>query len=245
MLNSIKTVAVIILCLSLSGSTIWVAHRVDVLSRKGEEIARHVSETTDSIADAAQVYSEQVRSPQNLKSIEHGMELGKVATETVVKFNRSTIPILNAALTDLRGNEASLNRLTLSLDSFVAKDLSGLITSLTDQVAGHLIPEMTQLLAKLGLTTDDLRTSIKIAFDQAILSLEDIHKLAADPKWQQILTSVAQGVEHVNGTSAQVELASKSLPAIAESLAKIAKSGATFNKLIAVARILSLIVPIL
>lgn len=244
MLAKIKAITVIVSFTLLSVLLAESIYTVHVTRPKLLETEAAVNDMAVNLRDYAKDQTEDLRSPRNQKMLEHYLQIGEASLLTIQKINRTTVPALTGAANEMTARLHGLEPLELQLTR-AASNAADLVADLNTQVVDHLLPETTALLTKLGLTADDLRTSIKIAFDQALLSLEDIHKLASDPKWQQILVSVAEGVQHLNGTTEQVEIASRNLPQIAASLAKIAKSGATFNKLIAIARILSLIVPLL
>ncbi|HXU07790.1 MAG TPA: hypothetical protein VN743_02250 [Blastocatellia bacterium] len=239
-MNTIKQVSIIILCLSLSVSALWLTHRADVLSRKGEEIATNVQDATGSVAAAASTYSEQVRSPQNLKSIEHGMELGKVATETVVKLNRTTIPRLNSAIDDLRSNNlASLNRLTVSLDDTVRHTDLSLNSDNGLLVAGTaLVKSMTTLSDKFAITVGDLDGAIKDAAWKANKSLDAMYALIADPHIVGLLTNLDLASASTAKLMAEIAKAGESAPGIASSLEKIAKESSKFARITLIANIL-------
>ena len=234
MLDKIKIISIIIALLSTSFSVVWTAHRIDAVSRKTEDLLVSTDRTSKALADAAEIYSEQVRSPQNLKSIEHGLEFGKVATLTISKLNRTTIPKLNSAIDDFREkNLASLNSLIKDSNSRINGD-EGLIVAGT-----NLLNSMTKLANKFGISVDDLNTAIIEASKQANKSLEAIYSLITDPSIKDMLLHFDESSASMAKVMAKIAEAGESAPGIAKSLENIAKQSSKFAKITLIVGILS------
>jgi hypothetical protein len=111
MLAKVRVAAGIVLIVTVASCSVIITRDVDSVLRKGNATMGEVKRASTVLADYAELQTENLKSPATQKSIEHGLELGKVATLTVAKLNRTTIPRLNEGLDSLAGTVGSLDRL--------------------------------------------------------------------------------------------------------------------------------------
>lgn len=201
----------------------------------------NINKTSGSLAEYAALQTEMLSSPMNQKAIEHGIELGKVATETVVKINRSTVPKLNAALDGITGVESELRITAANLGVFVSNTDHEVNQKLLPSIT-TLITSMNVLSVKFGTTIDELNDAIKMAANQTNKSLDEVYKLISDPKVMSILTSVDKTMQNVATTSASIDAAAKSAPGIAQSLEKIAATSSRYQKIVLISGIISTLI---
>lgn len=197
----------------------------------------NINHASGDLAEYASLQTEMLSSPMNQKAIEHGIELGKVATETVVKINRTTVPKLNTALDGLSGVETELRASAANLSLFVSNTDREVNQKLLPSIT-TLITSMTTLSMKFGVTVDELNSAIKMAAEQSNKSLDQIYRLISDPKIQSILTSTDITMQNVATTSASVDAAAKSAPGIAKSLEKIASTSSRYTKITLIANVI-------
>jgi len=175
------------------------------------------------------------------KSLKASIDTPAIYNGTGRLVNTQVIPRL---MKDLDSAGALLRALTDN-----SRSLDAFIHHTDDEINKSLLPSTTALLEKLGLSVQDLDAAIKLAADKGLLTLDDIHKLAADPNWQIILSEIAASttslngsMQHLDGAMASVDLAMKQAPSIAASLEKIARTSSKFTKITLTANIIAILV---
>lgn len=177
------------------------------------------------------------RSPKNQKALEAGLQTGAFANSVLRGINTQILPEAKLVLVSLQD---SADALTAELEA--ARDLT---RNLDKSINVQLLPELQRLLAHAGLATDDIRLAILSGFDSGMLVLDDVRKLTASPEWQHLLVAAAEGTENLAQTTANIADASAMLPEIANDFARISKTSSRFSKVLILARILSLLVPLI
>jgi len=164
------------------------------------------------------------------------IEVGATAKASLLLVNKQLLPRTWKAVDSLRDATGRISDLTAHTD-----------TQLNQQVMpgfADLIRNSIKLENQLGVDVEELGDAIKLTSQQTGLSLQEIQKRIADPRFDSILDSIAGTAGHLNGTSAEIEEASRRLPEIADSLAKISHTTSRFSKAYWVAKILSILVPL-
>ena len=225
-----------ILCITASGG-------VAVVIRDEHRTAGEIQNTVAEIritATAWREYSEeqtgQLKSPRTQKAIESAIEVGATARASLLLVNTQLLPRTWKAVDSLREATGRISDLTAHTDA-----------QLNQQVMpgfADLIRNSIKLENQLGVDAEELGDAIKLTSQQTGLSLQEIQNRMADPRFDSILDSLAGSAAHMNGTSAEIGAASQRLPEIADALAKISKTTSRFSKAYWVARILSIVVPL-
>jgi hypothetical protein len=225
-----------ILCITASAGLV-VAIRDE--HRTAGEIQSTVAEIKMT-ATAWREYSEeqtgQLRSPRTQRAIEAAIEVGATAKASLLLVNTQLLPRTWKTVDSLREATGRISDLTAHTDA-----------QLNQQVMpgfADLIHNSIKLENQLGIDAKELGDAITLTSQQTGLSLQEIQKRIADPRFDAILDSLAGSAGHLNGTSAEVEAASRRFPEIADSLARISKTTSRFSKAYWVARILSIVVPL-
>ncbi len=128
----------------------------------------------------------------------------------------------------------SLDRLNASADA-----LAALLANTDRSLNVELIPRIASVADEAGTAVRHLDMSVREASERANSSLEDIHLLLADPAWKATLEEIRDTAAHVDGVSAQLEEASRSMPGIAKSLERISRTASRWRKALLVSQILS------
>jgi hypothetical protein len=158
------------------------------------------------------------------------------AKASLLLVNTQLLPRTWKAVDSMREATGPISDLTAHTDS-----------QLNQQVMpgfADLIRNSIKLENQLGIDVEELDDAINLTSQQTGLSLREIQKRIADPRFDSILDSIAGTAGHLNNTSAEIDEASRRLPEIAEALAKISKTTSRFSKAYWVARILSIVVPL-
>jgi hypothetical protein len=235
MLAKVRVAAGIVLIVTVASCSVILTRDVHSVLRQGNATMGEVKRASTVLADYAELQTENLKSPATQKSIEHGLELGKVATLTVAKLNRTTIPRLNEGLDSLAGTVGSLDRLVQETNRRLNGE-SGLMVSAT-----RLLDSMGEISGKLSLTIADVDTAVKMASEQTTKSADAIYALVSDPHIKAVFLNLD------NATAAAAELvqyaaeAGKQMPSIAQSLEKIARTSSKFTKVTLLANVLSIL----
>jgi hypothetical protein len=164
------------------------------------------------------------------------IEVGATAKASLLLINTQLLPKTWKAVDSLKEATGRISDLTAHTD-----------TQLNQQIMpgfADLIRNSIKLENQLGIDVEELGDAIKLTSQQTGLSLQEIQKRIADPRFDTILDTLAGTASHLNGTTAEIEAASRRLPEIADALAKISKTTSRFSKAYWVARILSIVVPL-
>lgn len=245
-LDHLKQIALTVLSLSATVLVCIAIYYAMTLGPKVRETVSNVNRTSLALADYAEAQTADFRSDEYQKRIKQGFEVGRDASITIAKFNRTTIPRINAATDELGAvfrelrekNLASLNAATLSLHDAV-DDVNLALTS-----KDGVLPEIAQLATKLGATADETNAAIKMAADKVGMSLDEMNRRLADPRIDKLMDQIVATGANVEATSAEIREAAKRAPTIAASLDKIASETSRFARITLIANVLSVAVPL-
>ena len=188
------------------------------------------------VAEYVRTEKHRLEDPKNEKALDAAIQVGAVFNASGRLLNREVLPRLWREID-------SLHTGTDAMTAFVQHSDASLNEG--------LLPALTKTADRFGVTIDELDRAIKLASDQTGLSLQEIQRRMADPRWDALMDSLADTSKHVDGASVQIEgtmtninRASANLPDIAESLSKIAKTSSKFAKAYWLSRIISVFLPL-
>lgn len=167
-----------------------------------------------------------LKDPRNSKALDAAIQTAAVFNATGRLVNTQVIPRAMRTLDNLDASAASLNRMIAATDR---------------SVNGQLLPEITATARQTATAIENLDRSLQEASQRANASLDDIHRLAADPAWSASLQEFRTSLEHIDGVAANLEQTSRSMPTVAASIEKIAATSAKYRKAILWSQILSAI----
>jgi hypothetical protein len=225
-----------LLCITASlGLTVVIRDEHKTASELESTVAE-IKMTATAWREYSQEETAQLRSPRTQKAIEAAIEVGATAKASLLLVNTQLLPRTWKAVDSLREATGRISDLTAHTDS-----------QLNQQVMpgfADLIRNSIKIENQLGIDVEELGEAIKLTSRQTGLSLQEIQKRIGDPRFDGILDSIAGVAGHLNNTSAEIEQASRRLPEIADALANISKTTSRFSKAYWVARILSIVVPL-
>jgi hypothetical protein len=128
----------------------------------------------------------------------------------------------------------SLDRLNASADA-----LTLLLANTDNSINAKLVPNAADSLGSIEALTKEATTDLSEASDRANASLDDIHRLLADPAWAASLASIQETTEHVSGIAMELEEASRQMPEIARSVNEIASTSSRYRRWILLSQIFS------
>jgi len=175
---------------------------------------------TKSIADYAQVQTEQLRSPRNVKALELGIAAAATAQVSFQEINRHILPKASKVLDSLDQSAQSLNALIITTDH---------------EINAHLLPTATADLEETGKRLKEFEQTA----DSVNSSLLEIRNLLANGDLNSTVRSLAASSHNVELATDQLRLASESVPETARSIESIAKTSARWRKWILGSQILS------
>lgn len=225
-----------LLCITASVGLIVVVRDEHRTAGEIQATVAEVKMTASAWREYSQEEVAQLQSPRTQKAIEAAIEVGATAKASLLLVNKQLLPRTWKAVDSLRDATGRISDLTAHTD-----------TQLNQQVMpgfADLIRNSIKLENQLGIDVEELGDAIKLTSQQTGLSLQEIQKRIADPRFDNILDSLAGTAGHLNGTTAEIEEASRKLPEIADALAKISTTSSRFSKAYWVARILSILVPL-
>jgi hypothetical protein len=171
-------------------------------------------------------FMEDFNSIENMRGRRATMRAGESVAALAARIEADTLPLVNQSL---RRSDEAIN---------AAK---GLISNADQSLNRELLPEATKLLASLRQTSDAfgvegraILAEILVLTKQGQTSLEAVNKVLGSPEWLSILKSL-------DGTAKNIEATSAAMPAIAQSVEKIAQTSAKFTKAILIAQLLATI----
>lgn len=241
-LERIKQVSIIVLCLALTVSSIWITHRIDVLSRKAEEIAPKFEATITRTSEYVDQQLDRFESEAYQKSLKAGLDTPAVFNASGRYLNRFILPAFLGTVQTANRALATSDNAVARLDDLVRRsdvslnDPQGLIPTAT-----VLISSLNQVALKFEVTIGELSAAIKSASEKSGKSLDAIYALIADPKMQNILLHWDEMSASGAGILADVKMATEKAPSIAASLDSIAKTSSRYTKITLIANILSVL----
>ena len=228
--------ALALLCITASAGLVVIVRDEHRTASELQNTVAEVRMTATAWREYSQEQTGQLRSPRTQKAIEAAIEVGATAKASLLLVNTQLLPRTWKTIDGLHRASDKLAELTEHTDA-----------QLNQQVMpgfADFIRNSIKLENQLGIDADELGQAIRLTSGQTSLSLQEIQKRIADPRFDSILDSISGTAEHLNGTTAEIEEASRRLPDIAEALAKISKTTSRFSKAYWVARILSIVMPL-
>ena len=229
----LKSIAAIVLMLSLTSSIIWITHRVDVGTRKAEELSAQAGATLARTHEYVDFQLDMLQSQQGQALIRHNLQIGEATLLSIQKLNRTTIPTINAAGMNL---------------NYAAKSLTDFISNTDHSVNQDLLPAATALLKPGTITLQDVSSAVNRGIEAGLLTIEQANKILTDPAIFQTLKNFEASsghfdefVKHMGGVAANFEEASKKWPSLFDLFEKYQKTVNKYQKWLILASILSLL----
>lgn len=221
-LNDLKVISAIVLMLSLAGSSIWIAHRIDVGSRKFEELSRTADDMAANLRDYAQFQTDEFRSDRNQKMVEHYFQLGEAGLLTIQKINRTLVPQLTAAGSEMTSRFRELQPFEKELTR-TASNAADLIRNADDSINKQLVPRIVAIADALKDSVDDVAEVI----NSLNLTAQELTNLAKNPDIAVIIGQLKEASAHFNSVTGHFDEASASF---AEGLTKFPDLMTSFQK---------------
>lgn len=236
-LDHLKQIAITVLSLSATVLVCIAIYYAVTLGPKVRETVSNVNRTSLALADYAEAQTADFRSEAYQKRIKQGFEVGRDASITIAKFNRTTIPRINGAVDEFTARLHDLRQPTVELTRS-ASNLADFIAATDTSVNRDLLPPIAVLATKLGTTADETNAAIKMAADKAGVSLDEMNRRLADPRIDKLLDQMVATGQNVQETSAEIREAAKKAPTIATSLDKIARESSRLARVTLIANII-------
>lgn len=240
MTERIKYLSVTFLCITLAVCAGILTWRLNGTLREIRDTAAVMHATADGLGEAVRQQVAIFQSPAYQKNYEHASELGDIAAKTVAKVARETIPRANRAIDELTARlgdfgltETQLTRATANLADFVAKTDASLNTPT------GLIPSVTKIVNKTGVTLDEFDRALKIAAEGLGLTTEELKRRLADQRLDAMMDEALDILKEGRETMVEFHEASKQSPRLAADLEKIAHESSKFARISLIAGIIS------
>jgi hypothetical protein len=240
MLNTVRSIAIVILALTLAVCALILtrdAHclllKADSAATKVDGAVTQVERTAKLVADYAEKQKVILESPKNQKALEAGWQTAAVLNGTAKDINKVLMPRLRDTLDSLNGAVGSFNK--------GAQAITGLVMNTDRSLNEQLLPNLAETARALGVSIQAITGSIQEIAAKSTMSVDEIHELLVDPEWKAALASIAATTAHVDAIAGNLEVASRQAPAIAESVEKIAKTSSKYQKLLLLAELLATI----
>ncbi len=239
-LVQIKGVAVVVLCIAATMLIGVLTYEVVTLSPKIRETVANVNRGSLALADYAEAQTTEFQSDAYQKRIKQGFEVGRDASITIAKFNRTTIPRINQATDELTARLRDLRAPTVALTRS-ADSLSDFIAATNASVNNDLLPATTRTVStmdrsvaaqsqKLGEAIDSINARIR---DQRI---DDF--LTSLPKTGANVDAITANLATVTGDFAKAAAHAPEIAALWEQMMQTSKK---YQKAILWARIVGLV----
>lgn len=236
MIERIRKIAAAVALVLLSIFLVEAIYTVHIVRPKVYEAVSNLNDTSSDIKEYVAYQIEIVRSPAYQKNFEHASELGDIAAKTVAQIARQTIPRLNRNLDDLSDTQGELKRGAVNLADF--------IKATNFSINERLLPEVTAVAHKLGVSVDDVDRVVQAG----LVSVETLNKVLADPSIPRIFEHVEAStleldktMEHLDAVMLNVEEASKRFPELFDLWNKYSRTANRFHKWVLLAQILNLL----
>src|SRR5215472_16340092 len=211
--TTIKNVAIAVFFVTLAVCAIVVTHDFHSVTGEAHGPLASLNGAASDVAEYVRTEKTRLEDPKNEKALDAAIQVGAVFNASGRLLNREVLPRLWKEID-------SLHTGTDALTAFVQHSDASL-----NERDGGLLPALTKTANPFGVTIEELNQASKIASDQTGLSLKEIQRRMADPRWDALMDSLVDTSRHVDGTAAQVEgtmtnvnKASANLPEMAESL---------------------------
>lgn len=240
-MTKLTSIALSIFLLASSASVGWIAHRVSVITRKGEELTRTTQQTMTRGYEYVDWQLTDFQSSAYQKRLQATVATGAYIGSMAKSFNVRVIPEIISILRDAREkNLSSLNALTLSFNDFIQH---------TDKSVNiDILPAVARSFEKLNVSIEDLDGAIKLGIEKGVLTLDAVNKTLTDPHVASILAhldetsaNVASGTKHLDSTVASVDEGFKRFPTLMALWEKYSKTASRYQRFVYLAQILNLL----
>lgn len=209
------------------------AYTVHVMRPKAIETMETVQTTADKVHGYVVYQLDEFQSEAYQRRVKQGFEVGRDASITIAKFNRTVIPEMAGLLRDVRANQLpALQTLMLSVDAAVRHS--------DESINQVLIPRIAAIADALKLRVDDLAAII----NSLNLTAVELTSLAKNPDIPAIISQMRGVSENLNATSGHFNDASGSFaagltkfPDLMDSFQKYARASTKYQKWLYVAMI--------
>lgn len=228
--------SIVILCLSLATLAIFGVYEVKTIGVKSRELIAtsndtmiNLREASKSLGDYADFEVKELQSNKSQKAIEHSLQMGEAGLLTLQKIDRTTIPKIN--------NMVDVSTLTIAK----LQEPTEALTKLVGVVTNQLMPEVVDVLQKLGSSEDEILSAIK----SANLTIKDLDNIVNNKDIPLIIEGLKNSSIHFNNITGEFEGASKSFneglkkfPSLMDNFEKYSKASTTWQKRLYLAMII-------
>lgn len=242
MTANIRNISIAVFFLVASIALVIAIHNGRILAHSLEHTAGNLDDMSGQAKEAFRSYREQASSPKNQASLDAAIQLGAVWNATGREMNTQVLPRFWKLLDTTRettakvGTVADQTRETVKAGGDSTNAVLASLRATLDSL--HVASD------KLGVDLGTLGDAVRDMSQSSGLAISEVTRRIADPRFDLILDSATEGIQHLNGTAIEIEKASKALPEIAAALEKISTTTSRFTKAYWVARILSIVVPL-
>jgi hypothetical protein len=247
MKEKLKTIAIGLLCIWLAMLCVFtpnIWHNVRLFLQQGQGAAQNIKNSTARADTFLDKQITVLESEQYQTLMRNNLAAGSFLQSITNSINTKTLPLLNKNLVSSNDGLQDLRALLQSGNIMLVDTNRSVIEKLLPQFA-VLLESLTTDANRFGMTLDTFNVSLKLIADKAGLTLDEIYELAASPEWKAALSNVntitanlASTSRHLDATSAEIEQAMQAAPSIAQSMERIARTSAKYQKALLIVGIL-------
>jgi len=229
-MKTLKEVAITLVLLALMCASIQVSLFVYDLRASAKQLTATLTQVSGAVTDLrayTKIQADRLNDPRNSKSLDAAIQTAAVFNATGRLINKVLVPKAGSVLDELTATVNQLKTLTANTDKNLNQDL---------------LPALASTAKSLDTSIGALNASLIVIANKSGLTLDDLHALLSDPQWKEVLTQVAGTAKNVEGMTAHGEEAMRQVPGIAADIHKISTTSSRYQKLIILARVLSLLV---
>lgn len=213
-------------CIFLAAEGILFVHDLRKAAQRLTLAETELAGTITDLRSYIKIQADRLNDPRNSKALDAAIQTAAVFNGTGRLINKVLVPKAAATLDELTATVHQLNRLTERTD---------------DSLNDELLPALTDTAKRLNVSIAELNRTITVIATKSGLTLDEIHSLLADPSWKSALESVAGTAHNVELSTGHIEEALQQAPDIASDLHKLSTTGSKYQKLLILARIVSLL----
>jgi hypothetical protein len=228
-------ISVTVLCITLAVCAVVLTWNIRIGIHNANDIGQDVKEY---------VHAEKatLEDPRNAKAIEAATQVGAVFNASGRLLNTQTLPRANKVLDALTAEAVALKVTTDESTRQLRQNgdsANGVLVA-----ARSTVTVLGAVADKLGIDMGTLTLAIQKTSDTANLTVAEITKRVADPKFDEVLDGVLAAETSLTHVAGEVALASDRLPEIAADLRKVTKASGRFANAYWIAKILAILLPL-
>lgn len=246
-LNMGLKLSAMVCLIAITYTAIRVGNTMNAVLTETHETMGEVKATATSVKEFVANEKKELESPKRKQLLDLDLAVGGYIKSVVNTLNLSTLPRLNAAITNVGETVQQLRVLTANTDESINHRLLPDTTQATVNVTAALTQAAKTLETQIAATGKQTTEVLQ----KADIAMQDIHAQLTDPSIHETMKSisvaadnVAKVAEKADATAAHLEISSAKIEQAAGDVASTIKSQSKWGKFLGPARLVAIVAPV-